>query len=435
LSGLSSLNLVSLIEKPPMTRNAPLNPSKQTTGHWLHVLRLFCLLALGLSGYLLYGSLTGERLPGCGVESGCSAVLSSRWAYVFGIPVSLPALTLYGLLLIATVVYEKAERPEWSRGVRLLMLACASALFTAALWFICLQLFVIGSICPFCMAAHTCGALIAGIILVHLWKELFPRDAASPVSIPRSLVALSILLGIAGVAAVAIGQRITRPKTFAVASSPELGVRKSPRLLQLHGDLFQLDLREVPLMGSPEAPAIIVQLFDYSCPHCRALHPILLEACRALSNQLAVASLPMPLATNCNPLLKRSIAAHTNACAYARAGLAVWRANPAKQPVFDEWIFSPSHPPSPEVVEVEAMRLVGTNAFQQALKDPWVQQQLDLDIRLYGTNYFRYHNSVLPELMIGTNIVSGSIANVRDLYSLLSAQFDLRLPAVSTNPP
>jgi hypothetical protein len=85
---------------------------------------------------------------------------------------------------------------------------------------------------------------------------------------------------------------------------------KSKRVLELHGDLFQLDLNEVPLMGPVDAPAWIVHLFDYSCPHCRALTPDLVRACRELSNQLAVASLPMPLATNCNPLLKESIPAH-----------------------------------------------------------------------------------------------------------------------------
>ena len=228
---------------------------------------------------------------------------------------------------------------------------------------------------------------------------------------------------------VVAGQIVERPKTFSVTSSQQLASRKTPRKLQLDGENLQLDLSNVPVHGSPDAPCIIVHLFDYSCSHCRALHPILMEACRNLSNQVAVASLPVPMATNCNPLLKRVIPAHINACAYAYCGLAVWHANPAKLQDFDDWIFAPKLPPTPEAVRAEAMRLVGTNELERAIGDPWVKQQIDFDIGLYKANYLRYRKDVLPELIIGTNLVTGTIANVNDLYKLLAVQFDLKLPS------
>jgi hypothetical protein len=196
----------------------------------------------------------------------------------------------------------------------------------------------------------------------------------------------------------------------------------------LHGNVFSLDLQEVPLHGSAEAKNVIVHLFDYSCQHCRKLHPILSEAVHGLSNQIAVVSLPMPLDPHCNPNMRRAIPDHTNACVYARAGLAVWRAAPAMLEQFDDWIFAPKRPPPPEEVRAEAMRLVGTNAFETAARDPWIDQQLELSVRLYETNYVRYRKSQLPEMIIGTNIVSGVPPNVETLYRFLASKFDLQLP-------
>jgi hypothetical protein len=99
---------------------------------------------------------------------------------------------------------------------------------------------------------------------------------------------------------------------------------------------------------------------------------------------------------------------------------------------FDDWIFASNRPPTPEAVRTEAMRLVGSNSFMKALGDPWIKQHLDLNIRIYETNYVRYRKSVLPELMIGTNIVSGVVRNPADLYRVLTNQFKLQLPVTQS---
>jgi len=340
----------------------------------------------------------------------------------------LAALLLYAAVIAATVVLQRTQ-PAWRNKVRGFMISAAVALLSAAAWFICLQVFVVGAICPFCMTAHGCGILIGSLILMNTLKETGGngRRMAQPAK------ALYVLGGLMAVAAMVTGQVVGRPKTFVVLSSTNSAVRQTPRTLHLHDDAFQVDLRNVPLLGSPAAPYVIVHLFDYSCPHCRALHPILMQAFRTFSNQIAVVSLPMPLATNCNPLLKRPIPAHINACSYARSGLAVWRANSAKLPEFDDWIFAPTRPPPPESVQVEAMRLVGTNEFNRAIDDPWIQKQLSLSISLYATNHARYRKDALPELMIGTNIIAGVVENVNDLYKVLTNQFNLGAPG-STKP-
>jgi uncharacterized membrane protein/protein-disulfide isomerase len=465
--------------KSEFASKTSLGPSKV----WLGLVRLLSVVALGLSAFLLWGSLSGDRLPGCGLESGCGTVLHTRWAYFFGMPVSLPALLLYIVVLGTTAVLGRSSTASIQQRVWCILIGAAVALISAAAWFIGLQLFAIGAICPFCMTAHSCGLVVGMMLLAKVpGNSSAPRDrkaAGNPMALPAHLAAKSALSGLLAVVVLGLGQLAYQPKTFDVvpmvaarldtqrssnaasallAASPRTNlvstgqmqmrteapststqtvaatvpnVRPTARTLQVHGGSFSLDLTDLPLHGSAEAPCVIVHLFDYSCRHCRQMHPILLEAMRDLSNQLAIVSLPVPLATNCNRLIKRPIPDHTNACAYARTGLAVWRANREKLPAFEDWLFTPLRPPLPAEVDAEAMRLVGTNEFKKALADPWIKTQLDLSIRLYETNYVCYRRSALPELIIGTNIVAGPLRSAKDLYRLLSAQFDVRLPTPS----
>jgi uncharacterized membrane protein/protein-disulfide isomerase len=418
---------------------------------------------LALSAYLLWGSLTQDHLPGCGFESGCDVVLHSRWASWFGLPVSGFALAIYALVLGGAWRLQTSSEPVTRHRVWCVFIAAATALAAAAVWFISLQLFVVRAICPFCMAAHACGVLTSAVLFTSASRAASTKREAKAanrsISISAAAALKSALGGLAAVVILVVGQVIQPAKTYdvqaiasnalsmtnLVANKPtsdssnastnparsatsDTVVARPPRILQLHGDVFSLDLRQVPLHGSPDATNVIVHLFDYSCKHCRQLHPILAETAHGLSNQVAIVSLPVPLDANCNHMIKRPIPDHTNACAYARAGLAVWRANRKKLEEFDDWIFSPDRPPPPEIVRDEARRLVGTNAFEAALRDPWIDQQINVGIRLYETNYVRYRKSQLPEMMIGTNIVSGVPPNVDMFYRFLASNFVLRLP-------
>jgi thiol-disulfide isomerase/thioredoxin len=281
------------------------------------------------------------------------------------------------------------------------------------------------------MAAHGCGLLAGVFILANLSaEEPASRHPTSPSgSVPFSAARKTglVLVGFGAVVLLAVGQWLHQPRTFAVDSAGKLATRKAPRLLQLHGGILQLDLSDVPLLGSPEAPCVIVHLFDYSCPHCRQLHPMLKRVHEQLGNQVAIASLLVPLATNCNRVVKRVLPMHTNACDYAYAGLALWRVRPELLPAFEDWIFTPERPPTPEAVHARAMQWVGTNEFLKALKDPWIPAHIDRNATLYATNYYRFRKSVLPELIIGTNIISGVVRSPEDIYRLVTNQFDLKI--------
>ncbi len=425
----------SNLDSAPVIPSLKHNP-QPSSPPWLLLAQLLALGALSVSFFLLWGSLTGDKLPGCGEQSGCGTVMRSRWAYIFGLPVSLPAIVMYlGTLVALRLQFSSQSSPIRHRARQFLIFA-AAAILGAALWFIALQLLVIHAICPFCMVAHSCGGLL-GVILLS--KVTF---SAAPGSVPELKPAWGglIIAGFAATALLAGGQAIHQPKTYVVDSTSPSGTATNAattapgpaasqpppvqehRVMRLYGDEFALDLDEVPMMGNTQASRIGVQLFDYSCHYCRQLHGILKAACRQWSNDLAIVSLPMPMDGKCNPHIRRQLPDHTNACEYARIGLAVWRAQRQKLPEYEDWFFAPLRPPAPAEAQAEAMRLVGSNALAKAMADPWVENQLRFNISIYATNRLRYKKTNLPQLVLGTNLVTGVISS-NELAFMYTNQF------------
>jgi hypothetical protein len=182
------------------------------------------------------------------------------------------------------------------------------------------------------------------------------------------------------------------------------------------------------MLGSPDSPNIIVYLFDYTCSHCRAVHPILVRACQRLAtNQLGVVCLPVSLSTQCNPFLPGTSHADSNSCEYARLGLAVWRAKPEVQRQFDDWMFASVKPPPLEQAREYAAQLVGADKLKSALADPWIQQQLLTDCRLHRANWLAVDSSVMPQIIMGNAVSSGPINSIEHLQILLNRYMGINL--------
>jgi hypothetical protein len=335
----------------------------------------------------------------------------------------------------------------------------------AAAWFVGLQIFAVGAICPYCMTVHACGSAAA---LLYLLEFPVIRPHKRPVRSNDNVLldrpfALRLALG-AGLAVALLGlsQSLYDPPSLVTrdlpsGSAPELssptpsavsdGETRDPskpdgtapsktavarRMLRLHGGMFEFDLDAISVTGSADARRVIVNVFDYTCPHCRVLHGFLNEAQRTFSNELAVVNLPAPLDPACNALVTRHLPLHTNACAYAKIGLAVWRADRIQGEAFDEWIFATPRPPALDQARAQAIGLIGSNAFAKASGDPWIDRQLENNTRLFATNYHLSRISQLPQLMIGTNIVAGNFRRINALYHVLSNHLHLTFPPPST---
>jgi hypothetical protein len=391
--------------------------------------------------------------------------LQSRWAYWLELPVSLPALVVYLAFLGTTVLLQKKPAPDDERGSWAALIVLSVIVAGAALWFIGLQVFVIGAFCKFCLTAHACGLAAALLCIKNIPLTSHPdvrmwAGGSTQRGIPRPAILSLVILGLAGVVVLAAGQLlvqkqrnvvkviITRaggdsskgaaPASFGKANSspaakpppPSPSAHLAgPRLLSLYSNTFSLRLDELPVLGSPASTNVIVYVFDYTCHYCRSLHPILVEAQRQLSNQLAIVCLPMPISTNCNPFMPTNTISHSGACDYAKLGLAVWHSAPAAFPAFDNWMFRNAQPAPLEQAQAYAEKLVGRDKLAAALTTSWVQDQLMLDCRLHATNWAASGNPLMPQLVMGDAISSGPLNSVQQFFVLLNRYLGMDMSA------
>lgn len=437
-----------------MDNNNSSSPAVRAIPVWLLWVRALLVIATTGAGYLAWVAIHNGPAAGCGPESGCNAVLQSRWAYWLDLPVSVPAVLVYLALLGVTVLLQKRPSPDEQRGSWAAIIFLSVIVAGAALWFVGLQVFVIKAFCKFCMTAHACGFAAALLCLKNIPLAADPDTpmwtaGSGKRGIPRRAVFPLVLVGLAGVAVLAGGQMLfqkqrnvvkvlpvaknTAASTNTNHSIPQTLVSPStdqpaspnarliaPRTLSLYSNQFLIKFGDVPMLGSPDSPHIIVYLFDYTCSHCRAVHPILVQACQRLTNQLGIVCLPVSLSPKCNPFLPEAAHADPNSCEYARLDLAVWRAKPDAQRQFDDWMFAGVRPPPVNQAWAYAAQLVGADKLESALADPWIQEQLLTDCRLHRANWLAVDSSAMPQIIMGDAVSSGPINSVEHLQILLN---------------
>jgi uncharacterized membrane protein len=177
-------------------------------------LRLLCCIALGITGYLAITALRSEDVAGCnGTYWDCSHVLNSRWSKVLTLPVSVPAFALYTVVLAALIVgRQPGPRSRWAWGI---ITVGAIAAGLAAIWFTGLQIFSVGHLCAYCLAAHACGL---ALLLAIVWKAPLGARMTS------KLAGLSVL----GAGALIAAQVLAAPpQTYKIEHFPAPAVKNA----------------------------------------------------------------------------------------------------------------------------------------------------------------------------------------------------------------
>ena len=162
--------------------------------------------------------------------------------------------------------------------------------------------------------------------------------------------------------------------------APEVAVPARPerKIITVAGNLVSLDVKQWPLLGNPEARYVFVEMYDYTCPHCRNTHHAIKGAFEKYGDDLAIVALPVPLDPSCNDTA--SGGGHAGACELAKIAIAVWRVNPKKFREFHDWMFE-SHRSS-AAARAEAERLVGSEKFRKEfsskIPSDYVKRHVDL---------------------------------------------------------
>jgi uncharacterized membrane protein/protein-disulfide isomerase len=390
-------------------------------------------LGLALSAYLSWHYLVGGTVIGCGGGSPCDEVLSSRWSAVGGmLPVSGLAAGAYLAMLVASLFIGPVTPAPDRRLAWGAMLVLVGAAAGSAMWFIIVQKWVIGAFCPYCMATHIIGLLLAALII---WRALLQfDDDSTDVALtkrapgPDAVRAAPVQDGFPPASRrvigpwPAIGLPVVGLALAGIMVVCQVGL--APRAVYRAGESqdsqVALDPHAVPLVGSPDARYVITLLFDYECPHCQKLHAMFDEAIRRYDGKLAFVLCPAPLNTQCNPYVPRDVDEFKDSCELAKIALAVWVARREAFPAFDRWLFSFDsgdfwRPRSLDAARAKAVELVGQARFDAARADPWIDRYIQTSVRIYGDA----GGNAVPKLVFGSRWVTPEPNDADDLVLML----------------
>ena len=140
---------------------------------WSYIIAaLLSLIGLADAIYLTVQDLTGQHLR-CTIVSGCSEVLSSKYAHIGSVPLAsvgaVAYFTVFSLAILAAFGYGFA-RP--------LLSALVALMFLMTLWLLYLQALVIGHFCQYCLLSA--AVTIALTILAALAARRARRPTINP---------------------------------------------------------------------------------------------------------------------------------------------------------------------------------------------------------------------------------------------------------------
>ncbi len=413
---------------------------------------IVAIVALGVSAYLTSVALSGGSVAGCDSAggAGCDEVLSSRWSLWFAVPVSGLAVAVYGSVLAAIGFTFIRHSPQIVRAAWSVLLVLSATAFGAAVWFTSLQLFELGSVCKFCMTVHACGLLL--FVLVSVGGPIRWRRGTGPPAGREALISITramalVACGLLGTGVLIAGQAFYTPAMYHVDRAQPKGVSPKEdqadpaggdrsadepdepqpvksRMLKLYKSEQTIDVYQHPIIGSPAAKHILVKLFDYTCPHCRARH-YQLETIRSHSHgQLGVVVLPVPLDSACNKYAGSAKGTrHAQACVYARLAIAVWLADRNEFEEFHRWLFETKRIRSAKVAREYAIKLVGQGPLDEQLDGFHVSELIGQYVDIYGKS----GRGRIPKLITDRVIIDGHFHDGKELGEVLSKEIGLRI--------
>jgi uncharacterized membrane protein len=394
-----------------MTRSMEMKPLVK----WLIV--VVAIAAAGMSLWLTIEKLTGRinTLAGCGAGSGCANVLGSKWSVVLGVvPVSVFSFLLY--IAVLASLWMGGVKVRWFR-----MLA-AWMFLAAAVWFTALQLWVLHTICPYCMTMHGLGVLLGMLILSAELK----REGLSRRTITSLTLAIGMVMALAAVQHFGPGPETHRVDDLTGLTAPasdDAHAVGTGRVVSFFDGKKSYRVEELPHLGDADADHVIVKYFDYTCASCRDVHGNLSEIMAKHPGKLAVIVLPVPLNRRCNPSLPQGANDHANACELAELALRVWRADPTMFAEFHQWLFE-YHDQPIQAAEAVAYSLVDEGKMS-AVDQSWIDAVLRQDMADYKV--FVKSTPVMPKILIkGSLMIQGATKDKRTIELLLKKHLGLK---------
>lgn len=340
-------------------------------------------------------------------------------------PLAGPGAALYAVIAVLCLI--RAE------GAWLLIQTAAVVAAGAAVWFMLVQLLVLRRLCGYCTAVHVLGLVTAAILL----RTPSPVALAGGGAVVLAMVAMQLLMPApTHVLTPAPGEPISgatldaarQDQAAAVVGSHPLP--SSSRLISVFKGRIRVHLADWPLLGPPDAPHVLVYLFDYTCHDCRHVHGLILQAIKRYEPRLAFLAVPVPINPDCNPAIHDRVTDHADACFYARLALAVWMSRSDAFEAFDRWLFAPVRPPAMDQAQRRAEQLAG-----QALDEVMRQPSLDEKIREAAAAFEAMGIGRVPNILLPEACIWGRVPDLPEMVRMLESQIpSLKAGSVVTRP-
>ncbi|MFN8705196.1 MAG: DsbA family protein, partial [Planctomyces sp.] len=178
--------------------------------------------------------------------------------------------------------------------------------------------------------------------------------------------------------------------------------KPEPRLVSVSGNLFRLNVAQWPLLGTPDAKYIFVEMFDYTCPHCRNTHSTIHQALEKYGKDLAIVTLVVPLHPSCN---SAASGGNADACELARLSLGVWRVKPSAFREYHDWMFSGGRNRTAQEARQQAEKLVGAEALKAELGRKTVGEYIARHVDLYR----KVGSGSVPKIMFPQSTMTGEV--------------------------
>lgn len=151
------------------------------------------------------------------------------------------------------------------------------------------------------------------------------------------------------------------------------------RVIVHKGGSKRFNTSTLPHIGKPDAPHVLIKYFDYVCSSCINMDSDLKELMQRQPGKFCVVILPTPLHRECNPHFPKNQENHPGSCELSRLSLAAWRIKPEAFEQVHKLLFTRPLL-DPETAKAGVGALVGEDALDKALKDPWVEEVIQANI-------------------------------------------------------
>jgi protein-disulfide isomerase/uncharacterized membrane protein len=334
------------------------------------------LLASGIAGtgismYLAYEhTQAGKAICDISSSISCSAVNSSEYSTLFGIPVA-----ILGLGYFLAISWLAARYLMVKKGNALLLIQLGGVLAVGFDIYLGWAMRQVGAFCPFCAATYVLNLfLLVGSTLEknRLDQEKDPINLASALGsegLNATVIGLvGLVVGVMAFGGTAKGSSSGTPGMPLTADELR-GMYEQP------AGPIRIDPND-PFKGNPDAKYVLVEWADFQCPHCAISFPDLKKL--AEQNQdIKLYYKNYPISNGCNRFVERE--GHADACRAAAAGVCA-HAQSSFWPLAEAMFKNQQYLSKDDIRFMVQQSGIDSTAFEACMQDPATEAAVKEDV-------------------------------------------------------